>query len=936
LTPGSLVTLYGCWGWNGSGAAATVTYAGVGTKLTLGNGITSPSSTTLQNLGTAVADANGTVSGSYANGSSEGQVGGMIFEIKAPVSHSVTVLPSGVTNICGASASFIASAEAGATFQWYDNHNAPIFGATSATLTLTNLHPANSGTYEIVASGSGWSATNSVVVSITDSAAPVMTLNGASIVVLMLNSAFTDPGATAWDTCAGAGLTVTTSGVVNTTTVGEYPLTYSATTGSGTQASVARTVIVIDSTIQPDVLLSLDLGPYTDPWSAPDGFTKILAGGLSSGNYTFPDPTGIGSGLTLSFTNVGAYSLGNAQNNTISTDGFYNFGNQPAQFTLSGLAVGTEVTIYAVYAWGGNGQGPVIIYGGATNRVTAGITTSTPTIADFQQVGTAIASGGTVSGSWYGVGGPATEGQIGGLILSVESILAHGATISPALVAPQCGSTLTLSATVGGASPFTYQWYDNHNNLIASATTATLTLTDVRPAAVGTYTVIASNAYGSSTNSATITGIVDAAPPVLTLNGANPLNIIVSGTYVEPGATAYDLCSQTNVAVQITGTLDTSTLGTYTLTYSTTSYSGSSTNLTRTINVVPVPNVTLQLDFAPSNAYEPAPAGFTKVQNGPFLTVGNPTFPSVAGSDYTLSFTNVGSYSLQDTNDPLVTDGFYNGAGNSAGFTLSGLPAGAQVTLYAVWGWNGAGWEPHVYFGGTNVQVVDTGVIGANPTLANFTKIGSAVVDSSCAVSGTWRGPGAAMTQGQVGGMVFVVGPPGQANGIPVASDIFMGALTGAPASLLIIGGKHAPTDPDNDPLTVTAVQNPSANGGTVTTDGISVTYTSAGAFAGIDTFTYTVGNGRGGFATATVTVSVLAGGAGFNQVSGPTLTNGLCQIVYQGIPYAGYALETTTSLNPPVTWTPVVTNQANATGGLIFMVAPSQGLGFYRTRFVP
>jgi hypothetical protein len=171
------------------------------------------------------------------------------------------------------------------------------------------------------------------------------------------------------------------------------------------------------------------------------------------------------------------------------------------------------------------------------------------------------------------------------------------------------------------------------------------------------------------------------------------------------------------------------------------------------------------------------------------------------------------------------------------------------------------------------------------------------------------------------------------ANSPPVTSPLVMGAVSGQPATLKIIGGASAPTDPNGDsPLTVTAVQSPTPNGGTVTTDGTNVTYTSLNAFAGTDPFNYTVGDGHGGFSTNTVTVSVVAN-AGFNILSGPTFNGGVFQVSYQGIPYASYVLLSTPSLTPPVTWTPVVTNTAGTSGVITFTFTPSQSAGFYRTR---
>ncbi len=63
-------------------------------------------------------------------------------------------------------------------------------------------------------------------------------------------------------------------------------------------------------------------------------------------------------------------------------------------------------------------------------------------------------------------------------------------------------------------------------------------------------------------------------------------------------------------------------------------------------------------------------------------------------------------------------------------------------------------------------------------------------------------------------------------------------------------------TDPDADPLTITAVTQSSH--GSVSNNGISVSYTPNANFVGSDTFTYTVDDGHAHTDTATVTISVV------------------------------------------------------------------------------
>jgi hypothetical protein len=76
-----------------------------------------------------------------------------------------------------------------------------------------------------------------------DTSAPVISLNGSSSVTSVLNTAYTDPGATATDDEDGA-ITVTSSGTVNKDKVGTYVITYSAIDKAGNQASATRSVRV--------------------------------------------------------------------------------------------------------------------------------------------------------------------------------------------------------------------------------------------------------------------------------------------------------------------------------------------------------------------------------------------------------------------------------------------------------------------------------------------------------------------------------------------------------------------------------------------------------------------------------------------------------------------------------------------------------------------
>ncbi len=327
-----------------------------------------------------------------------------------------SVSPASINNTCGDSAIFTVTPAAGATsYQWYDPSFQPLAGATSTTLTLNNTHPSDSGTYFVVATSPTGSFTNSVVLLTTDSALPLITLNGNSNMVIALGSTYTEPGATAYDTCAGNSLFVTITGSVNTSVLGEYDITYSAITGAGVQGSVMRAVQVVDPVLQNLIV-------------------------------------------------------------TLSSD------------------------------------------------------------------------------------------------------------------TPQCGSNVTFTASVNVLPPIAYQWYDNNNNAIPRATNASYTLLDPTDASVGVYTLIAQNAYNSVTNSATITAVVHTAPPVMTLNGADPTYLLLNSPYADAGVNAYDLCAQTSLVVSSNNPVNTSVAGTYTVTYSATTADGTPGTLTRTVIVNSQPN----------------------------------------------------------------------------------------------------------------------------------------------------------------------------------------------------------------------------------------------------------------------------------------------------------------------------------------------------------
>jgi hypothetical protein len=130
-----------------------------------------------------------------------------------------------------------------------------------------DAHAVGSYTITYTVSNGFQTTTMTRTVNVVDTTPPALTLAGPSSITLELGDAFTDPGATAIDTCAG-DLTsaITVTGAVNTGAVGVYTLVYTVSDGFNT-TQVTRTVNVVDTT-DPD-LLSVTPSPHV-LWP-PDG-----------------------------------------------------------------------------------------------------------------------------------------------------------------------------------------------------------------------------------------------------------------------------------------------------------------------------------------------------------------------------------------------------------------------------------------------------------------------------------------------------------------------------------------------------------------------------------------------------------------------------------------------------------------------------------------
>src|SRR5882762_4166107 len=274
------------------------------------------------------------------------------------------------------------------------------------------------------------------------------------------------------------------------------------------------------------------------------GFTNLY--GFTGGNDGGAPTAGlILSGNTLYGTTTAGGGSGNGTVFAVNTDGsgfanLYRFtGGNDGGAPNAGLILSGNTLYGTAAGGGGSGNGTVFsqiltppaittqpanetFYAGSpvTFTVVAG---GTPPLSYQWTFNNTNIVGGTnailnlgivlpVNGGVYAVSVSNAYGAIvsSNALLTVL-VLPPSIAIQPADQAVVAGDTATFTVLAGGTPPWYYQWIFNATNL-AGATNAALIITNVRPAQSGNYSVLVTNAYGS-TNSVTVTLTVNPSLP---------------------------------------------------------------------------------------------------------------------------------------------------------------------------------------------------------------------------------------------------------------------------------------------------------------------------------------------------------------------------------------------------------------------------------------
>ena len=552
-----------------------------------------------------------------------------------PTNHPFAILNDGVSTITYSGDANTQSTDVvnGVTYDFY-------YGDVTITVT------GDFGTLSVYCPYHGYMGGENIFVydsqyAIQDTTPPTVTILGDNPATVEVGSIFNDPGATVYDQDGTS--TYTTTGTVDTNLVGTYTLTYTAVDNSGNQATATRTVSVVDTTAPVITLLgssqvNVEVGSsYTD------------AGATATDNYDGDLTSQVVVVNNVDVNTLGSYTV---------TYGVSDSSSNAASVVTRTVNV-IDQTAPTITILGDN---PVTIEAGSTytdagatatdnynNDVTADITTAST--VDSNTIGS------------YTVTYTVNDAS-GNQATAVRTVIVEDST----------PPTITLI----GSNPASVEVGNSYSDAGATATdaydgdiTSSITTTsNVNINTVGSYTVTYT-VTDSSSNSATATrtvNVVDTTAPVITLSGANPVDVDLGTTYNDAGATATDANDgDLTASITVSSNVDTNTVGTYTVTYTVSDAAGNQATETRTVNVVDNNNPTTHYIDIQGFAYSPSSitinVGDTIVWTNydsasHTVTSNDGTFDSggiSTGSTFSFTFTNAGTFNYFCSPHPNMT-----------------------------------------------------------------------------------------------------------------------------------------------------------------------------------------------------------------------------------------------------------------------------------------
>ncbi len=181
----------------------------------------------------------------------------------------------------------------------------------------------------------------------------------------------------------------------------------------------------------------------------------------------------------------------------------------------------------------------------------------------------------------------------------------------------------------------------------------------------------ARNSFGFTISAFRLVEVTDNAPPDISINGPEAINVPLGGDYTEPGATATDACEGA-LQVEIAGDIvDTAAEGEYIVTYTATDSSGNESIETRVVNVLDATAPMISLNGANPltvechDEFDDPGATATDAEDGPIGVSADCNVDTDTPGEYLCTYTATDStgiattvmrmITVEDTDGPVIT-----------------------------------------------------------------------------------------------------------------------------------------------------------------------------------------------------------------------------------------------------------------------------------------
>jgi hypothetical protein len=495
--------------------------------------------------------------------------------------------PAGKNVTNGASVTFTANASSTtplAYFWLFNGANLPaggnVSGVATNTLVITAITTNNIGNYQLVASNYTGFVTSSVAV-LNVGFVPSVSVAPASLTLLAgSNAVFTaTPGGSApfvyqWKkngtNFAGAGITGTNTAVLTlaalaTNSTAGYTVVVTNLFGSITSSIAALTVVL------PPSITSSSLTNRTLQCGSNNVTFTFNAAGTAPLNYQWSldgAPVANATNTSFSVTNL------HLPNHTVGVL----ITNLYASVSSNALLTVQDTLPPAITLIGSN---PFFVQFGQA------FADPGATATDLCEGAVGVVVSGSVNTNAVGTNTlvyTAGDGN-GNTNTATRTVILHDTT-PPTVLWSFTNLVLAANSNCAAATPNV----TGTNYIIATDLSGlgkilqTPTTNGVLSLGTNTIVIAVSDIYSNTAYSTNTIVVQDETPPVITLNGSNPMYNELGQAFVDPGATADDACAGPE-PVTVSGSVNTNTIGTNTLFYTASDNAGNTNTVTRTVIV---------------------------------------------------------------------------------------------------------------------------------------------------------------------------------------------------------------------------------------------------------------------------------------------------------------------------------------------------------------